>query len=211
MSQYGCTLTRKGQELLARLGAEQKPLVITGVKIGSGVCPDDVFPGDLEGLIDPVADGTSNVPRYKGDTVFMTVEFRSDMDGGLKHDVLINEFGVLSRDPDGASVLLYYGTLGDNPQKVSAFSNSGIDIRRFPISIKVGEQAEVIIDYSPEGLMTAEDVAEYCTTTLLPLLINEVVKALGGKPGGFIEMEEPIPADRRFDDTLYGLVLRDYS
>ena len=94
---------------------------------------------------------------------------------------------------------------------MSAFSNSGIDIRRFPISIKVGEQAEVIIDYSPEGLMTAEDVAEYCTTTLLPLLINEVVKALGGKPGGFIEMEEPIPADRRFDDTLYGLVLRDYS
>ena len=54
-------------------------------------------------------------------------------------------------------------------------------------------------------------MAEYCTTVLLPLLIDEVVKALGGKPGGFIEMVEPIPAERRFDDTLYGLVLRDYS
>lgn len=211
MSQYGCTLTRVGSELLARLGAEQKPLVITGVKVGSGVCPDDVFPGDLEGLIDPVADGTSNMPRYKGNTVFLTVEFRSDMNGGLKHDILINEFGVFSRDPDGANVLLYYGTLGDHPQKVSAFSNSGIDIRRFPISIKVGEMAEVVIDYSPEGLMTAEDVAEYCTTILLPQLIDEVLKALGGKPGGFIEMEELIPEERRFDDTLYGLVLRDYS
>jgi len=211
MSQYGCTLTRKGRELLARLGAEQKPLVLTGVKIGSGVCPDDVFPGDLEGLIDPVADGTSNMPRYAGDTVFLTVEFRSDMNGGLEHDVLINEFGVFSRDPDGANVLLYYGALGDNPQKVNAFSGSGIDIRRFPVSIRIGEEAEVIIDYSPEGLMTAEDVSEYCTTILLPLLIDEVVKALGGRPGGFIEMENPIPTEHRFEDTLYGLILRDYS
>ena len=36
---------------------------------GSGVCPDDVFAGDLEGLIDPVAQGTSTVPWHKGDTI----------------------------------------------------------------------------------------------------------------------------------------------
>ena len=158
-----------------------------------------------------MADGTSNVPWYSGDTVRMTIEFRSDMNGGLKKDVLINEFGVFAKDLDGSKVMLYYGTLGDSPQKVCAFNGSGIDIRRFPISIKVGEQAQVIIDYSPEGLMTAEDVAEYCTTTLLPQIIEEVLKALGGGSGGFIEMEEPIQEEYRFDNTLYGLILRDYS
>ena len=211
MSHYGCTLTKKGSELLAKIMAEKMPLVITGIKIGSGICPDDIFPGDLEGLIDPVADGTSNVPWYSGDTVRMTIEFRSDMNGGLKKDVLINEFGVFAKDLDGSKVMLYYGTLGDSPQKVCAFNGSGIDIRRFPISIKVGEQAQVIIDYSPEGLMTAEDVAEYCTTTLLPQIIEEVLKALGGGSGGFIEMEEPSQEEYRFDNTLYGLILRDYS
>lgn len=211
MSQYGCTLTKKGKELLARLGAEEKPLVITRIMFGSGVCPDEVFAGDLEGLIDPVAQGTSTVPWHKGDTIRMTLEFRSDLNGGLKKDVVLTEFGVFARDPDGAGVLLYYGTFADNPQRVPAYSGAGIDIRRFPISIKIGEEAEVIIDYSPEALMTAEDVAEYCTTILLPQLLEEVMKLLGGGSGGFTEMEEPIPEEYRVDGTLYGLILRDYS
>ena len=40
-------------------------------------------------------------------------------------------------------------------------SKNGVDTRRFPISITVGEGATVIIDYSPEAFMTAEDVHEY--------------------------------------------------
>ena len=210
MSQYGCTLTKKGKELLARLAAEEKPLVITKVMFGSGVCPDDVFAGDLEGLIDPAAQGTSTVPWHAGDTVHMTLEFRSDLNGGLKNAVTLTEFGVFARDPDGAGVLLYYGTFADNPQRVPAYSGSGVDIRRFPISIKVGEEAEVIIDYSPEALMTAEDVAEYCTTILLPQLLAEVIKMLGSGSGGFTEMEASIPEEYRMDGTLYGLILRDY-
>ena len=60
MSHYGCTLTKKGSELLAKIMAEKMPLVITGIKIGSGICPDDIFPGDLEGLIRwPMAHQTS--------------------------------------------------------------------------------------------------------------------------------------------------------
>lgn len=211
MSKYGCTLTRKGKELFASLIAGKQPIVITRIMMGSGVCPDDVFPGDLEGLIDPVAEGTSTVPWCSGDTVRMTVEFRSDLNGGLKKDVELNEFGVFVKNPEGGTTMVYYATLGDNPQKICAFSGSGIDIRRFPISIKVGEEANVVIDYSPEAFMTAEDVADYCTTTLLPILIEEVLKAIGGGSGGFIEMEESIPENYRLDNTLYGLILRDYT
>ena len=211
MSHYGYTLTRKGKELLAKVMAEKMPLTITRVMVGRGVCPDSVFPGDLEDLIDPVAEGTSDVPWYKGDTVHMTLEFRSDLNGGLKKDIVINEIGMYAKDLDGFSILLYYGALGDNPQKVCAFNGSGIDIRRFPVSIKIGEEASFVIDYSPEGLLTAGDISDYVMNILLPLILDEVLKALGNLGGGFVEMEESIPAANRTDDTLYGLILKTYD
>ena len=115
---------------------------------------------------------------YDGDTVHMTVEYRSDLNGGLDHGFWIREFGVFARDLDGEEVLLYYGTLGDYPQWVSAYSKTGIDTRRFPISITVGEGATVIIDYSPEAFMTAEDVSQYCVVVMLPQFLAEAQKLI---------------------------------
>lgn len=171
MSQYGCTIPRRGRELIAKILAAKTPLTISRIMMGQGVCPDDVFPGDLEDLIEPVAAGTSNEPTYDGDTVHMTVEYRSDLNGGLDHGFWIREFGVFAKDETGAEVMLYYGVLGDYPQWVSAYSTTGLDVRRYPISITIGEGAEVIIDYSPEAFMTAEDVGAYCTSTMLPTFL----------------------------------------
>ena len=75
------------------------------------------------------------------------------------------------QDEDGSEVMLYYGVLGDYPQWVSAYSTTGLDVRRYPISITIGEGAEVIIDYSPEAFMTAEDVGAYCTSVMLPAFL----------------------------------------
>lgn len=161
MSQYGCTIPRRGRELIAKILAAKIPLKISRIMMGQGVCPDEVFPGDLEDLVEPVAAGTSNEPTYDGDTVHMTVEYRSDLNGGLDHGFWIREFGVFAQDEDGSEVMLYYGVLGDYPQWVSAYSTTGLDVRRYPISITIGEGAEVIIDYSPEAFMTAEDVGAY--------------------------------------------------
>lgn len=183
MSQYGCTITKKGRELIAKVLASKTPLTLTRVIMGSGICPDDVFPGDLQDLIEPVAAGTSSTPVYDGDTVHMTVEYRSDMNGGLDHGFWIREFGVFAKDLDGTEVMLYYGTLGDYPQWVSAYSDNGIDTRRFPISITVGEGATVIIDYSPEAFMTAEDVAQYCTVVMLPQFLVEAQKLIDAHNG----------------------------
>ena len=99
MSQYGCTITKKGRELIAKVLASKTPLTLTRVMMGSGICPDDVFPGDLQDLIEPVAAGTSSTPVYDGDTVHMTVEYRSDMNGGLDHGFWIREFGVFAKTP----------------------------------------------------------------------------------------------------------------
>ena len=171
MSQYGCTIPRRGRELIAKILAAKMPLKISRIMMGQGVCPDEVFPGDLEDLVEPVAAGPSNEPTSDGDTVHMTVEYRSDLNGGLDHGFWIREFGVFAQDEDGSEVMLYYGVLGDYPQWVSAYSTTGLDVRRYPISITIGEGAEVIIDYSPEAFMTAEDVGAYCTSVMLPAFL----------------------------------------
>jgi len=200
MSQYGCTITKKGRELIAKVLASQAPLTITRVIMGSGICPDDVFPGDLQNLIEPVAAGTSSAPVYDGDTVKMTVEYRSDLNGGLGHGFWIREFGVFAKDPtaspyiehegtpeehvENGEILLYYATLGDYPQWVSAFSDTGLDVRRYPVSITVGEGATVIIDYSPEAFMTSEDVEEFCMISLLPAFTDEARKIIAEHNAG---------------------------
>ena len=116
---YGCTTTKRGRALIAKILAEKMPLTLTRTMVGSGICPDGLFPGELQDLVEPVAAATSNEPMYDGDTVHMTVEYRSDLNGGLDHGFWIREFGVFARDLEGEEVLLYYGTLGDYPQWVS--------------------------------------------------------------------------------------------
>ena len=174
MSQYGCTLTKDGLALIAKVLAGATPLVLTRVMMGSGQCPDDTYPGDLTDWVEPVAAGTSTEPIYDKDSVRMTIEYRSDLNGGLEHGFYIREFGVFAQDVDKSEVMLFYGTLGDYPQYVSAYTATGLDVRRYPVVITVGEGAEVHIDYVPEAFMTAEDMEDYCTTVILPQFIVQL-------------------------------------
>lgn len=177
MRYYGCTPTNQGRALIAKLLAS-KTLTISRVMVGKGQLAEDVSPVGLTDLVEPVAAGTSTVPTYDGDTVHMIIEYRSDLNGGLESGFWLSEFGVFASDPDDGEILLYYGTLGDYPQWVSAYSNMGIDTRRYPVSITVGENATVVIDYSPEAFMTAEDVAQYCTTVMLPQFLVDVERLI---------------------------------
>lgn len=174
MSIYGSTIPRRGRELIAKLLAIGEPLTITRVMMGSGICPDGVFPGDLEDLIEPVAAGTSTAPVYKTDTVKMTLQYRSDLNGGLDHGFWIREFGVFARDPeDESEVMIYYGALAEYGQWVSAYTTGGIDIREYDIAITIGEGATVLLDYSPEAFLTSEEAVEICRTVLLPQFLEE--------------------------------------
>ena len=42
MSQYGCTIPRRGRALIAKILAEKMPLKISRIMMGQGVCPEDV-------------------------------------------------------------------------------------------------------------------------------------------------------------------------
>lgn len=180
MSQYVCP-TQKGNALITKLVTTQKAIIISQVMFGSGVCPNDVNPRMLENLIEPVASGTSNIPNYDGDTIHLMLEYRNDLHKELEHGFPIKEFGVFIRDEDGTQVMSFYGSLGEPGQWVSAYDLKGIDVRRFPVSIIVGEEATVILDYVPHAFMTAEDVSEYCKITLLPELLSQGQSQLDGK------------------------------
>lgn len=174
---YGFVVTKNGRELIAKLVAGQQ-LPLSKIMVGTGGVPDGGNPREMTDLSEPVAAATSTTPVYDGDTVKMVVEYRSDLNGGLDHGFWLREFGVYAFDPDKGEVLIYYGCLGNYPQYVSAYSASGVDVRRFPVCIIIGEGLGVSVDYKCEAWMTAEDVAEYCTVTMLPLFLDEAKKLI---------------------------------
>lgn len=177
-SYYGFVVTDDGHELIAKLVAGQQ-LPISKIMVGTGSVPEGTDPHAMKALSEPVAAGTSTTPVYDGKSVRMIVEYRSDLNGGLDHGFWLREYGVFAFDPDKGEVLIYYGTLGDYPQYVSAASPTGIDVRRFPVCIIIGEGLGVTVDYKCEAWMTAEDVAEYCTVTVLPMFLSEVEELIG--------------------------------
>lgn len=176
MSDYGFTITDKGRFLIAKLATGVK-LELTKTMVGSGR-PVDCAAREMTDLSEPVAEATSTVPTYVDDRVDMIVEYRSDLNGGLKRGFWLNEFGIYAVDPDVGEILLYYGCLGDYPQWVSAASKTGVDVRRFPVSIIIGYGADVDTNYCCEAWMTAEDVSKYCTDVMLPELLGEAKKLI---------------------------------
>ncbi len=177
MSYYGFCITDEGRDLITKLVAGQT-LAISNVLVGSGVLDDTAIPAEQTALVQPVARATSTIPTYDGATLRMTIEYRSDMNGGIDEGFWLNEFGVLAQDPDKGEILLYYGSLGDYPQYVSAGTSTGVDVRRFPICVAVNQDVNIEIDYNCEAWMTADDVAEYCTSTVLPEFLDEAQKLI---------------------------------
>lgn len=175
-SYYGYCLTEQGEALVAKLIAGDT-LNLLYVMAGDGEVPDDCVPYTMTDLSNPVLKGTSTTPVVEDSTVSMVLEFQSqDLSSGF----YLREFGVFADDPDDGTILFLYGTLGDYAQWISASDATGVDIRRFPISLTVGEGVEVSIDWSEAAWMTAEDLKIYFTTYILPDLedlIDEKIAA----------------------------------
>lgn len=164
---YGFTITTAGWNLLANLLAGET-LELTRIMVGQGRVPEGINPADLDELVAPIAQATSTVPIVVGKNISFVVEYRSDMNGGLDEGFWLNEFGVFALDKNQDEVLLYYATLGDYPQYVSPTSTGGVDIRRFPVSITLTDELDIIISYPALAFMTSEDVEEFFLVTAIP-------------------------------------------
>ena len=165
---YGFVITEAGNNLLAEMVAGDK-LTITKVVMDKGTAESAEAARKLTAPIDPGPNGTSTEPTVEGAAVNMLVEYRSDLNGGLKEGFWIGGFAVFGKVENGAETMIYYGSLGEQKQYVSAYvEGTAPDVRRYPVSITVTAGVEVEVSYPAEAWMTAEDVAEYFNQTLKP-------------------------------------------
>ena len=165
---YGFVITEAGNNLLAKMVAGDK-LTITKVVMDKGTAESAEAARKLTAPIDPGPNGTSTVPTVEGAAVNMLVEYRSDLNGGLQEGFWIGGFAVFGKVENGGETMIYYGSLGEQKQYVSAYvEGTAPDVRRYPVSITVTAGVEVEVSYPAEAWMTAEDVAEYFNQTLKP-------------------------------------------
>ena len=174
---YGFVITEAGNQMLAKMVAGDT-LKLSGVFMDLGTVEDKETARQLIAPLEPGPAGTSTVPTVKGNQVGMIVQFRSDLDGGLKEDKWIGGFGVYAEDPDtGDPVMIYYASLGHQRQPIAAYvEGTAPDVRNFPISIRVTSGVDATLTYPAGAWMTAEDVLLYFNETIKP----ELEAALAG-------------------------------
>ena len=106
---YGGTVTVAGRDLITGLLVGQT-LEFTRIVVGSGEMPDGVHPMDMTELVNPVAEAVSTVPFIENGSLHLTVEYRNDLNGGLKEGFWLREFGIYAKTDEVDEVLLYYAT-----------------------------------------------------------------------------------------------------
>ena len=175
---YGFVITEAGNNLLAEMVAGDK-LTITKVVMDKGTAESAEAARKLTAPIDPGPNGTSTEPTVEGAAVNMLVEYRSDLNGGLKEGFWIGGFAVFGKVENGAETMIYYGSLGEQKQYVSAYvEGTAPDVRRYPVSITVTTGVQVDVNYPAEAWMTADDVAAYFNGTLKPELEKSLTKLI---------------------------------
>lgn len=156
---YNVYMTRAGYALQAKLFAEGGDPVITRVEVGSGTLTEDIDPGMLTELLERRCTATSTKPVRKDCAVDLTVEYRSDLDGGLKEPFQIREFGVFATGAEGEAALILYGDLSDYPESAVPQEYGGC-VRRFPVHLEIGPNANVSLAYPAGAWVTHEELGE---------------------------------------------------
>jgi len=189
MSMYAAGVTQKGIALFTKVLASKASLTFCGAEVGSGDMPEGKTVAEMTGLVEPVAEATTNEPSYDKDTVSLTVEYRNDLNGGLAEGFYIKEFCVNALDPDdGSKVCVFYGSLSAYPQYIPSWKEGETpDSRQYPISITVGEGQSVTVNYKPGSFITAADAKD-----ILSGLVDEAIEGLD--VGGALITEITIPA-----------------
>lgn len=153
---YCCYMTQAGYALQAKLFAEGGDMTITRVMVGGGVRPEDAEPSLLDDLVQPMAQATSTKPHRVGCEVSLVIEYRSDLSPDLEKPFQIKEFGVFAIGVDGEEVMILWADLTLCPDTAVPLKYGGC-VRRYPINITVGPDANVSLAYPAGAWMTHEE------------------------------------------------------
>lgn len=154
---YCVYMTKAGYALQAKLFAEGGDVEITRVEVGSGVLPEDADCWKIKGLVEPQAKATSTAPLRRDCTISLEIEYRTDIDAGIEAPFQINEFGVFAIGAEGEEALILYGDLSDCPDTAVPLKYGGC-VRRYPVLIEIGPDANVKLDYPAGAWVTWEDL-----------------------------------------------------
>lgn len=154
MSVFGTT--KKGRGLLAKMLAGET-LVLTKVVAGAGALENPEELEELTGLLEEKMVGTSSEPSYWGEVMEMTLEFRSDASGS--RDFYLREYGIYAQDPVEGEILLYYASLGDQPQLMTGTGGKYTTVLDFHVSITIGEDLDgVQLGYPAGAFLLKEEL-----------------------------------------------------
>lgn len=171
---YAFCVTDAGRYLIARLLTGQV-MHITKVLVGEGRIPDGIRLSSVQELFAPKAQATSDDPKCEDGVAYMTIEYNNSLNGGLETGFWLNEFGVFANDPVEGEVMIAYATLGDYPQWVSPYNSArGVDVKRFPVSIAIGEDVGMVVDYHTDLWLTWDDLMNNFNLTIMPLVDAEI-------------------------------------
>ena len=154
--EYRCYMTQAGYALQAKLFAEGGDMTITRVMVGGGVRGSDTEPSLLTNLVQPMAQATSTKPVRVGCEVSLVIEYRSDLSPELEMPFQIKEFGVFALGADGEEALILWADLTLCPDTAVPLKYGGC-VRRYPINITVGPDANVSLAYPAGAWMTHEE------------------------------------------------------
>ena len=155
---YCVYMTKAGFALQAKLFAEGGNLEITRVEVGSGILPEEADWRNITALVEPRAVATSTSPIRRECTVSLEIEYRSDLNSRAEEPFQINEFGVFAIGAEGEEVLILYGDLSDCPDAAVPLKYGGC-VRRYPVLMEIGPDANAQLDYPAGAWATHEELA----------------------------------------------------
>ena len=157
----GFVLTKKGQQLLAKVEAGETLLNITKMKTGDGVLPvgqaledltDLVSPKQLVGITTKEA-LTGETGEYTGETRVSGTLANNELEAGYS----FKEWGIFADDPDSEKDILYAISIDSAPDYIPPKGSVGIS-QKLSARIVISNAASITIVVDMNAMATMKDL-----------------------------------------------------
>ncbi len=160
---YDMVYTDEGAKLVAGILAEEAKLDMTKIVVGKGYMPDGKGLGQMEAMVQPVADLPIKKKERMGDESEIVIGTMFD-NTEMAESFFYRELGVFAKavHPDGSEskeVLYMYGNAGDSAEYIPAHSGNTVVEKKIDIVVYVGRKTNVVLEVAEAFFVTKEEVA----------------------------------------------------
>lgn len=151
----GVIITIKGLQLVTKLTAGAGALVLSAVKVGVGILPEDTDPLTLDDIISYKMDGVIADCGYDSETKngYVVMQLSND---GLENGFVMTEIGLYAVDPDLGEILYAYVDMSDDPNYIMPAENGRHKLVQLKLHVIVGATKEIEASINPAAQITKE-------------------------------------------------------